>query len=109
MKILHSPSNLHWAFIHFWFTIEISEKKSMVILEWGNQTQAILDLSGIPVPPIYLHECWEHSRDFWGGFITTLERNFFGVRYCCRPPETPIRAEISASEAQNNPKSSREI
>ena len=79
------------------------------VLTWGNQTQAILDLSAVPTPPIYLHEYWEPSQDFLGGFSTTLERNFFGVRNFCRPPETPLMAEISASETQNDPKSSREI
>ena len=78
-------------------------------MSWGNQTQAVLDLSAIPTPPIYLHEYWEPSQDFWGGFSTTLERNFFRVRNFCRPPETTLGAEISASEAQNDPKSSREI
>ena len=69
------------------------------VLPWGNQTQAILDLSAIPTHPIYLHEYWEDSQDFLGGFSTTLERNFFWVRNFCRPPETPLMAEISASES----------
>ena len=57
---------------------------------WGNQIEAILDLGGITSPPIYLREYWEHPQDFWGGFSTTLERNFFCVRNFCRPPEMPL-------------------
>ena len=57
---------------------------------WGNQIEAILDLGSVPPPPIYLGEYWEHPQDFWGGFSTTLERNFFCVRNFCQPPETPL-------------------
>ena len=79
------------------------------VAPWGNQIEAILDLGGIPTPPIYLREYWEHPQDFWGGFSTTFKRKFFCVRYFCRPLDTTLGAEISASEAQNDPKSSREI
>ena len=54
-----------------------NDKKSKSCIPWANQIEAVLDLSAIPVAPIYLHEYWEHSQDFWGGVSTILERNFF--------------------------------
>jgi hypothetical protein len=43
------------------------------------------------------------------GLVQHWKEIFFCVRNFCRPPETTLGAEISASEAQNDPKSSREI
>ena len=61
-------------------------------MSWRNQIQAVLDLSAIP-PPIYLHEYWEPSQDFWGGFSTTLERNFFVSEISVDPQKRPYGPE----------------
>ena len=44
---------------------------------------------------------------FWLG--TWVEKLFFGSEISADPPETPLWSEISASEAQNDPKFSRGI
>ena len=68
-------------------------------MTWGAKNQAVPNPGSVATPPIDLREYWEHSQNFWGGFSTTLERNFFGVRNFCRPSETPLGSEISASES----------
>ena len=87
----------------------MSESYSVNGLPWGNQTQAVVNMSSASTPPIYLRGFLEHSQDFWGGFRTRLEKNFFCVRNFCRPPETPLWGQRGPSQGKKWSKISREI
>ena len=62
------------------------------------------------LPPLSISVSIESIPKIFGvGLVQHWKEIFFYFRIFCQPPETPLGAEISASEDQNDPKSSREI
>ena len=40
---------------------------------WGNQNQAIVNVSGRSIGPLYLHDYLKHTKDIWHGFSKNIK------------------------------------
>ena len=61
-------------------------------------------MGSVPTPHIDLGDYLEYNNETWHDYSTNIEVSYGGSEISADPPECPLEAEISVTEAQFWPK-----